>query len=142
MRGQVPADLDSPYCRRLSVRTAAEAAKVVEQFASELCDAGFTRKEAFGIHLAFEEALVNGVRHGNRGDANKQVYVRYSIRPDQVLLMIEDEGPGFNPDQVPDPLAEANRERPGGRGIFLMRHYMTWVQFNERGNRVTMCKRR
>ena len=49
---------------------------------------------------------------------------------------------GFDPDGVPDPLAPGNLERPGGRGIFLMRHYMSWVQYNEIGNCVVMCKAR
>jgi serine/threonine-protein kinase RsbW len=56
--------------------------------------------------------------------------------------MIEDEGPGFKPDELPDPRSEECLERACGRGVFLMRFYMTWVQFNERGNSVTMCKKK
>jgi serine/threonine-protein kinase RsbW len=57
-----------------------------------------------------------------------------------MLVEIRDEGPGFDPDGLPDPLAPQNLERPGGRGVFLIRQYMTWVQFNETGNAVTLCK--
>jgi serine/threonine-protein kinase RsbW len=70
------------------------------------------------------------------------VRVRYQVNAEQFLVEIEDEGPGFDPEGVADPLAPENLERPGGRGVFLMRHYMTWVSFNERGNCVTMCRRR
>jgi len=70
------------------------------------------------------------------------VRVASLVRPQQVLLVIEDEGLGFEPDELPDPLAPENLERACGRGVFLMRHYMTWVRFNDRGNCVTLCKRR
>ena len=94
----------------------------------------------FGIRLALEEALVNAVKHGNRSDASKIVRVHYQICEEQFLIEIRDEGAGFDPDGVPDPLSPANLERPGGRGVFLIRHYMSWVQYNEVGNAVTLCK--
>ncbi len=104
--------------------------------------AGFAEKDLFGMRLALEEAIVNGIVHGNRDDPAKSVEVRYRINPKEVLVEIEDQGPGFKPEEVPDPLAPENLERPDGRGIFLMRHYMTWVRFNDRGNRVNLCKMR
>ena len=54
----------------------------------------------------------------------------------------EDEGPGFDPHQVPDPLAPENLEKSSGRGLLLMRTYMTWIRYNECGNQVTLCKQR
>ena len=63
------------------------------------------------------------------------------MTPDSVLAEVEDEGPGFKPEEVPDPLALENLERSSGRGLFLMRSYMTWVRHNERGNEVTMIRR-
>jgi serine/threonine-protein kinase RsbW len=136
------ADFNSLNWRRLLARTRAEATKLVDKFTAELCAAGCTAKEIFGIRLAAEEALVNSIHHGHHDDPSKQVQVRYLIRPERVLLMIEDEGQGFNPDMVPDPLAPDNLQRLTGRGLFLMRYYMTWVHFNECGNRVMMCKER
>jgi serine/threonine-protein kinase RsbW len=59
-----------------------------------------------------------------------------------VVLEVEDQGQGFDPDQVPDPRREPYMDRPGGRGLFLMRTYMTWVSFNREGNRVTFSRRR
>ena len=55
---------------------------------------------------------------------------------------MQDEGRGFDPEQVPDPLAREILDRPGGRGLFLMWAYMTWVGFNRTGNRVTLVKQR
>ena len=104
--------------------------------------AGYGAREAFGVRLALEEALVNGLRHGNRGDRSKRVRLRHRVADDCVLAEVQDEGPGFRPEDVPDPLAEENRGRDGGRGLFLIRHYMTWVRHNPPGNCVLMCKRR
>jgi serine/threonine-protein kinase RsbW len=135
-------DFSAADCRRLSVRTIADVSLLTEQFAADLAKAGFSDKEAFGMRLAVEEAVVNGIKHGNGCDPRKQVHIQYRVSPEQILLMIEDEGPGFKPDELPDPRSDECLERPCGRGVFLMRHYMTWVQFNQRGNGVTMCKKR
>ena len=101
---------------------------------------GFSGKEVFGVRLALEEAVVNAIRHGHRGDTSKRVDVRFQISDEQLLIEINDQGPGFDPDGLPDPLAPENLERPGGRGVFLIRQYMTWVQYNKTGNSVTLCK--
>jgi serine/threonine-protein kinase RsbW len=55
---------------------------------------------------------------------------------------VADEGAGFDANQVPDPALPENRTKPGGRGVMLMREFMTWIRFNNRGNRVTMCMHR
>ncbi|MEM1028508.1 MAG: ATP-binding protein [Planctomycetota bacterium] len=103
-------------------------------------DAGFDEKALFAVRLALDEALTNAVRHGNASDPSKHVTVEFSSEPNQLTVSIEDEGPGFAPDELPDPTAEENLGRPHGRGVMLMRAYMTDVQFNDRGNRVTMVK--
>jgi serine/threonine-protein kinase RsbW len=113
---------------------------LINRLLDEMKPLGFTDKERFGIRLALEEALVNAVKHGNRGDSSKTVHVRYQISPQQFMIEIQDEGRGFDPEAVPDPLNPENLERPGGRGVFLMRHYMSWVHYNEAGNCVTLCK--
>jgi serine/threonine-protein kinase RsbW len=139
-----PGDLASNWtaedCRRLVARTVSEVRDLTQQFAADLLAAGFARPESYGLRVAFEEALLNGIKHGNGNDPSKQVRVQYRITADQVLLMIEDEGQGFKPDDLPDPRVDL--EQLQGRGILLMRSYMTWVRFNARGNGVTMCKRK
>src|SRR5262249_14752678 len=103
---------------------------------------GYPVRDCGGIRLALEEAIVNGLRHGNRGDPSKRVRVGYRVGPNTMLAVVEDEGPGFDPDRVPDPTLPENLDRPCGRGLLLMRHYMPWVCFARPGNRVLLCKRR
>jgi serine/threonine-protein kinase RsbW len=102
----------------------------------------FTQRDIFGIRLALEEALVNAIKHGNRLDPHKKVYIRYRVTTRRFEIAISDEGPGFRLDRVADPLAPENLEQPGGRGLLLMRAYMTEVTFHPPGNRVTMAKDR
>jgi serine/threonine-protein kinase RsbW len=102
----------------------------------------FSEREIFGIKLALEEALVNAIKHGNRLDRTKKVRVAYHIREEVFYVRIADEGAGFDPDEVPDPTDIENLERPCGRGLLLMRHYMNEVQFLAPGNVCVMWKRR
>ncbi len=136
------AALSSPGPPPLALRTIAEVTTCIGNLLDEIGALAYSERDLFGIRLALEEALVNAIRHGHRNDTGKIVRVRYQLNAEQFLVEIEDEGPGFDPEGVADPLAPQNLERPGGRGVFLMRHYMTWVSFNERGNCVTMCRRR
>ncbi len=115
---------------------------VLSALCGELTAAGYPEKDVFAVRLALDEAIVNAVKHGNRGDPGKAVRVRYQVTPESFLVEVEDEGEGFDPRQVPDPLAPENLERSSGRGLFLRRAYMTWVRHNERGNAVTLCKYR
>lgn len=124
------------------VRTLAEGQALLQRVVELMILAGFPERDIFSVRLAVEEAVVNAIRHGHRGDASKLVSIRYAVDANQVFAEIEDEGPGFDPDRLPNPLSPENLERPSGRGVFLMRHYMTSVQFNDRGNCVTLCKRK
>jgi len=96
--------------------------------------------DVFSIRLALEEALVNAIKHGNQLDRAKKVHISYRMLSDRFEIQITDEGPGFDPADVPDPTAVENLERPCGRGLMLMRHYMTEVAYSGRGNTVVMCK--
>jgi serine/threonine-protein kinase RsbW len=102
----------------------------------------YAEKDIFGVRLVLEEAIVNGIKHGHHEDPTKQVRIRCHVTSESVLASVEDEGPGFDPDQVADPTAPENWGTPGGRGVLLMRKYTTWARYNERGNCVTMCKYR
>ena len=102
----------------------------------------FSDHDVFGIRLALEEAVVNAIKHGNGNDPAKSVRIAYQVDDDRVRIEIEDQGPGFNPDEIPDPTLPENLERTSGRGIMLMRSFMNVVQFNDRGNCVVLEKRR
>lgn len=93
---------------------------------------------SFAVRLAIEEALANAFRHGNKGDRRKHVRLVCQVDARQVRIEIEDQGEGFDPNAVPDPTAPENIELPCGRGIVLMRAYMSSVVFHPPGNRVEM----
>ena len=116
----------------------------VRRVQSDLKDAlqanGFSDRDMFHIELAMEEALVNAMKHGNQLDADRRVFLRYKIIGEAFDVRIEDEGTGFAPDSVPDPTAPENLERACGRGLYMMRSFMTDVQYHGRGNVLTMKK--
>ena len=118
-----------------------ETAQCLEEQILQRCrDCFFSDHDIFAMKLALEEALVNAVKHGNRLDPAKHVRVQYRVTTDRADVAIEDEGPGFNPAELPDPTLDENLEATHGRGILLMRAYMSNVVFNPAGNRVTLTK--
>ncbi len=119
-----------------------EARRLQERIEKHLQQSQYHDKEIFGIRLALEEAIVNAIKHGNQMDPCKNVAVRYRVLADRFEASVTDEGPGYNPTDLPDPLADENLERPCGRGLFLIKHYMTDVVIHPPGNRVAMCKMR
>jgi serine/threonine-protein kinase RsbW len=119
-----------------------EGQKVQERIVTRLEEIGFPARGIFGVRLALEEALVNAIKHGNGLDPTKEVLVTCQISNDKVRVVIEDQGPGFRLEDVPDPTDDENLEKPGGRGIMLMRAFLSVVEYNERGNRVVLEKHR
>lgn len=120
----------------------AQGHEVQERILSMLEERSFGDKDLFGVKLALEEAIVNAIKHGNGMDPSKSVYVNCEIDDNRVRIIIEDEGPGFDPRDVPDPTDDENLDKPSGRGLMLMRAFMTSIEYNERGNRVLLEKRR
>ena len=92
----------------------------------------------FAIRLALEEALSNAIKHGCKMDPQKEVTLDCSISDEVIEINIQDQGPGFNPEIVPDPTVEENLEIPSGRGLVLMRSFMTDVEIQPPGNRVRL----
>lgn len=118
----------------------AEARRVQEEIEQALQASGYTEHEVFAIKLALEEALVNAIKHGNQMDPDKQVFVVYKVTSERFEIRITDQGAGFNPEDVPDPTAIENLERPCGRGLLLMRGFMSEVEYHGKGNSVSMAK--
>jgi len=100
----------------------------------------YSDHDLFGVRLALEEALVNAIKHGNGMDPGKQVHVDCSFTDDRVTIVIEDEGTGFDVTEVPDPTTDENLDKPGGRGIMLMRSFMNHIEYNDAGNRLVLEK--
>jgi len=99
-------------------------------------------RDIFNVHLAFEEAMTNAIMHGNCSDPQKNIYLTCDVRENEVVISVRDEGCGFNPDTVPDPRHPDNILTPSGRGILLIRHIMSKVEFLPEGNGLTMTKYR
>ena len=124
------------------IDTVAKAAAAVAEFLSR---SGISDDAAFGIDMAVREAVTNAVIHGNRQDENKTVDVTLKSSPEAVEISVHDQGPGFNPEDVPDPTAAENILKASGRGIFFMRTFMDevdWLIRPEGGTTVRMVKRR
>lgn len=105
-------------------------------------EAGYPPKAQFAIRLALDEAACNAMRHGNAGNPHRKVTLQWSITDDVASISVSDQGPGFNPDALPDPTADENLVRPCGRGVMLIRQYMTAVRYSDGGRTVTLIKRR
>ena len=132
----------SGACEVVIASETAAARRVQQDIERSLKKHRFDERDIFSVKLAVEEALVNAIKHGNRMDRDKKIHISYRITPDRLEVNIADEGPGFDPDDVPDCMAAENLERPCGRGLLLIRHYMNEVIFHPPGNRVTMIKNR
>ena len=120
----------------------AKGREVQEQIVGGMESRGYSPRDVFGVRLALEEALVNAVVHGNRLDPAKRVRVECHVSPDIVRLEVTDEGEGFDPESVPDCTLEERLESPSGRGVMLMRSFMTRIEYNAKGNSVLLEKRR
>lgn len=103
---------------------------------------GYTGASLFAVRLSLEEALANAFKHGNRKDEGKSIHLSWRIAPDRIVLTVRDEGEGFEPTDVPDPTSPEFIERPHGRGVMLIRAYMTDVEFADRGREVRMVYER
>ena len=109
-----------------------------------LSRAGIDEEAAFGIDMAFREAVGNAVVHGNKLDESKFVRVTVKSAPEWLEISVRDQGPGFNPEAVPDPTATENIMKTSGRGIFFMNNFMDEVDWSihpEGGAVVRMTKR-
>jgi serine/threonine-protein kinase RsbW len=105
----------------------------------EACIAnGYEEAATFAIRLSLEEAMANAMMHGNAGDESKRIQLACRIGPEQISLEIQDEGPGYDPDTVPDPTAEENLTIASGRGLALIKAFMTRVEIPRPGNQLKL----
>ena len=123
-----------------SLSRSEEVIPLMEAVVRQMDEHGYNPRDRHHLRLGLEEAVVNALRHGNGGDPRKRVVVSYYVCSAAVLAEVKDAGPGFDPGAVPDPTADANLDKPGGRGLLLMRRLLSRVCFRGRGNRVLLCK--
>jgi serine/threonine-protein kinase RsbW len=96
------------------------------------------------MSVAVRESVVNAIKHGNKQDETKRVYVDFTLHERALEVQVRDEGKGFDPQGVPDPLAPENLLKAYGRGIFFMRQFMDEVthSFPARGGTVVRMLKR
>lgn len=113
----------------------------IESFARK---AGFADDCVCNIAMAVREATVNAVLHGNAYDHAKRISASFEVTPTELIIRIADQGPGLDPETIPDPLAPENILRGSGRGIFLIRSFMDEVHFRQLhpGTELTLIKYR
>ncbi len=111
-------------------------------------DLGLDEDAVHWIGVAIRESVINAIKHGNRSDASKHVFVEFETAPaagaSELTIRVRDQGEGFNPEAVADPLAPENLLKSSGRGIFLIRSFMDDVQLQrapEGGMEIRMTKR-
>lgn len=116
------------------------AHSLIDEIMNELRRMPWSDRELFAIQLSLEEGLINAITHGNKSDPEKKVHFSCSLSENVARFRIEDEGEGFSPDTLPDPTDPEHIEVASGRGVLLVRSFMTHVTFNDKGNIVTMEK--
>ena len=116
--------------------------QVVERIVESVSRAGIEGRDLFGIRLSVDEAVTNAIKHGNKQSPDKSVRVAFLLNEQIVRIEIEDQGGGFAPEDVPDPTAPENLDRASGRGLMLMRQFMTRIEYNTKGNVVILEKSR
>jgi serine/threonine-protein kinase RsbW len=109
--------------------------KIIDEISSEL---GISEDNYGKIMVSTMEAVNNAIIHGNKSDKTKYVVIEISGEKKLLKVSIEDEGTGFKPKEIPDPTKPENIENISGRGVFLMSKLADNIEFNEKGNKVTL----
>jgi serine/threonine-protein kinase RsbW len=129
----------SSIMQELSFQSKPENIAIVERLIDEMCEQHSVIEEHYGdILIAMTEGVNNAIVHGNKLDVNKSVSVEYEKRGKDLFFRISDEGAGFDYENLPDPTAPENIERPNGRGVFLMRNLADDCLFEENGRIVEL----
>jgi serine/threonine-protein kinase RsbW len=114
---------------------------VLEYLLGRVSKLGLVKLEYSNLFIALDEAFVNAVKHGNKNDPTKLVRISAELSTKEACFTVEDEGVGFNVQEIPDPRDPANLFKSSGRGVLLIYNIMDEVEYNAEGNRVKMVKR-
>lgn len=116
-----------------------ENIRMIESFIDNAKERFHLDEDLYGnIMIAVTEAVNNAIKHGNGGNSSKNVFLSLTLNDNLLKFVVKDEGPGFDHNELPDPTAPENLEKPGGRGIFLMKHLSDEVEFRENGKTVEL----
>jgi len=114
---------------------------VLQYLLERVSKLGIVTPERSNLFIALDEAFVNAVKHGNKNDPSKLLRVTAELSPREACFTVEDEGEGFNMQEIPNPCDPANLFKTSGRGVLLIYNIMDEVEYNAQGNRVKMVKR-
>ncbi|TGD77971.1 ATP-binding protein [Hymenobacter wooponensis] len=124
---------------KIQIPSLVENIRVVESFIDNSKDTFHIEDDIYGnIMVAVTEAVNNAIRHGNKFDKDKNVFLSLIVDTDRLKFEVEDQGEGFDYTNLLDPTAPENIENPGGRGIFLIRHLADEVEFQKDGRNVQL----
>ena len=130
---------------RLDIASRIEMLDMVQAVLTHLCGVlSFNEEAVHYMSVAIRESVVNAMKHGNKLDETKRVIVEFVMHSGALEVRVQDQGKGFDPNAVPDPVAEENLLKAYGRGIFFMKSFMDEVQYSfpeQGGTRVTMLKK-
>ena len=129
-------------CDRVIPNDTAAGRHVLEELLEQMRTNRWVKHDVYSVRLAVEEALVNAVVHGNRSETDKHVRLGCRLAPNVVRIEITDQGKGFDPMTVPDPTSPDRLGCPRGRGVMLIKAFMSRVKYNATGNVVVMEKDR
>lgn len=131
---------ESPF---LTIPSNLEKLEDVQTFSETIKDWAKLDDDSFAaVSLALNEAVTNAIRHGNKERADKKVNIQTKLDNNELHLVVKDEGEGFVPSKLPNPLAEENLLKPSGRGVYLMNQICDEVRFSPKGNEVTLIFKR
>lgn len=116
-----------------------ENIRMIESFIDNAKERFHLDEDLYGnIMIAVTEAVNNAIKHGNGGNSSKNVFLSLTINENLLKFVVKDEGSGFDHHELPDPTSPENLEKPGGRGIFLMKNLSDQVEFRENGKTVEL----
>jgi serine/threonine-protein kinase RsbW len=125
--------------KKIIIKSEVKNLRIVEKALDEIsAEIGISQDNYGNIMVSAMEAVNNAIIHGNKCDSVKEVKIEITHKGNILIISIEDEGPGFKPMDIPDPTKPENIENISGRGVFLMSKLADKIEFNEKGNRVTM----
>ncbi|MFN5171267.1 MAG: ATP-binding protein [Cyclobacteriaceae bacterium] len=124
---------------QIEIPSLSENIRMIESFIDNAKERFHLNDDIYGnIMIAVTEAVNNAIRHGNRNDPKLNVALSLMLENDLIKFRVEDEGQGFDYHHLPDPTSPENLEKPGGRGIFLMKHLSDEVEFQDNGRVVEL----
>jgi serine/threonine-protein kinase RsbW len=123
----------------IQIPSLSENIRMIESFIDNAKEKFNLDDDIYGnIMIAVTESVHNAIKHGNKGDASKNVHLSLVLQDQVIRFVVKDEGPGFDYDHLPDPTSPEHIEEPGGRGIFLMKHLSDEVNFKDDGRTVEL----